>query len=142
MTVKFFTDGEEDIRQGDIATCSVKLERLNIDEGSAAGFVHSPQFPVNKYEEWFVFIRETSAEEIVGYQRVQATTRHAEAKIMLPIPASMEAGTKTYVVFAMCDSYNGLDTMEKVEIEVLEGTNPSSIPLFIHPEDAALDDQS
>eukprot|EP00915_Cephaloidophora_sp_WS-2016_P003155 GHVH01004247.1.p1 GENE.GHVH01004247.1~~GHVH01004247.1.p1 ORF type:complete len:649 (+),score=82.11 GHVH01004247.1:183-2129(+) len=140
-------EGEEFIVRGDIATCTVNLTRFNLkrmaeregvsEDRIGAGAVHCPYFPGTKFEEWFIFLSEETSGHIVGYKRVQST------KVNVTVPIQFradEVGEKNMVVFAMCDSYSGLDTLAHCTFKVLDEEDVER-EVFIHPEDAGLDDE-
>jgi len=146
IKAKIFVDGEKSIVVNDVATCQVKIERLNLKkiEGKgignrdrAAGAVHCPYFPCIKFEEWFIFVSEIQSGRIVGYKRVQST----KADVLVPIQFRVEeAGDFEMRVFAMCDSYSGLDTVVTCNMNILKEEEIVR-EIFIHPEDAAIDEE-
>ena len=49
-------DGEEGIQLNDIITVTINLERMHINEGEEAGYVHSLKYPFVKEEYWYILI--------------------------------------------------------------------------------------
>merc|ERR1719284_367371 len=48
LTMEAFVDGEDDIVVGDILTCKLKVEYLNLEKGQKSGYVHSKHYPYLK----------------------------------------------------------------------------------------------
>jgi len=45
ITMTAFVDGEDDIVVGDILTCKLRVDYLNLEKGQKSGYVHSRHYP-------------------------------------------------------------------------------------------------
>jgi len=50
VTANVFVDGENEIVDGDINTVKVTIDRANLKDDQYCGPIHSPNFPMSKYE--------------------------------------------------------------------------------------------
>jgi len=132
VTCKVEVDDEDSIAEGDLATMYVTLTRTNLAEDEAVGPVHAPRFSRPKFEEWWVLVYDTGARRFVTAEIVQGTGRTEKCKIRFLVPRS---GEFNWTIYAMCDSYFGLDAECNVRFKSMRKSQVNR-EVFVHPEDA------
>eukprot|EP00930_Biecheleria_cincta_P022165 TRINITY_DN16224_c0_g1_i3.p1 TRINITY_DN16224_c0_g1~~TRINITY_DN16224_c0_g1_i3.p1 ORF type:complete len:995 (+),score=195.26 TRINITY_DN16224_c0_g1_i3:104-3088(+) len=125
-------DDEKDIAEGDMASLTVTMTRTNLREAEVAGPVHAPLFPGVKYEEWWIIVYDNRSRRMVTADVILDTGRTASCKVNFMVP---RPGEFKWTVFAMCDSYAGLDVQQEVVFHALR-RNDVDRTIFVHPEDA------
>lgn len=131
-------EDEKDIVVGDVATVTCQIRRKSLKKGEAMGPVHAPLFPEPKFEEWWLFLVEsTSSTRIITYDRIRDTEYIVEEKLRFQVS---RPGKHSLVLHAMCDSYAGID--QKVELNFTAYQEDEvKREVFVHPEDEELDQQ-
>jgi hypothetical protein len=73
----------EKVFEGDLVTLRVKLTRLNVTAGAAAGPAHAPRFPKTVYESWWVILTDRVAAQgkKAAAPAVTETNIHAVEKL-------------------------------------------------------------
>lgn len=129
-------EDEGEIVVGDVATVTCQLKRRNLKEGEAMGPVHAPLFPEPKFEEWWLFLVETTpTTRIMTFERIRDTSHFVEEKLRFQVS---RPGKHGLVLHALCDSYAGLD--QKVDLNFTASTEEEvKREVFVHPEDEDLD---
>jgi len=122
---------EEGVSCGDVATLVVTLTRTNLAEGKAAGPVHSPFFPVPKFEEWWIIVFDERDRRLITVDLINGTGRVETSKVNFMVP---RAGDFRWTVHAMCDSYAGLDVSCSANFTTLK-RNAVDREIFVHPDD-------
>mmetsp|Transcript_90051 Transcript_90051/g.158796 ORF Transcript_90051/g.158796 Transcript_90051/m.158796 type:complete len:1006 (-) Transcript_90051:48-3065(-) len=122
---------EEGVAEGDVATLTVTLERTHLCEGEAVGPVHAPFFPGVKYEEWWLLVYDERCRRLVTVDLIQGTGRRETAKMNFLVPRS---GEFRWTVYAMCDSYEGLDVQCDCHFHALKYKEVSH-DVKVHPQD-------
>lgn len=138
MEVKASVDveDEEAVAVGDIATVTVQMMRKNLKEGEAAGPVHAPLFPEQKYEEWWIFLVEgMPSTKIIAFEKIKSTERFIEEKLRFPIH---RPGKHKMDLHILCDSYAGLDKKVELNFNALSEEEVKR-EIFVHKEDEDLD---
>eukprot|EP00923_Selenidium_pygospionis_P030382 GHVN01053947.1.p1 GENE.GHVN01053947.1~~GHVN01053947.1.p1 ORF type:complete len:632 (+),score=56.71 GHVN01053947.1:203-2098(+) len=137
IKAKIYVEGEEDLVQGDTATCLVTMTRTNLQEGEAMGAVHAPHFPGVKFEEWFFILTDKRNGELHGMALTKNRERVVTERIKFPLS---NTGIQQCQMTASCDSYAGLDkTIDLVFKVHSQQEKPRSI--FVHEEDEQLDNE-
>lgn len=49
-------EGEDEIVVGDILTCKLTVQYLNLEKGEKSGYVHSRHYPYLKRDNWYLII--------------------------------------------------------------------------------------
>mmetsp|Transcript_153301 Transcript_153301/g.270534 ORF Transcript_153301/g.270534 Transcript_153301/m.270534 type:complete len:775 (-) Transcript_153301:90-2414(-) len=129
-------EDEGEVVVGDVATVTCQLKRRNLKENEAMGPVHAPLFPEPKFEEWWLFLVETTpTTRIMTFERIRDTSHFVEEKLRFQVS---RPGKHSLVLHALCDSYAGLD--QKVDLNFTASTEEEvKREVFVHPEDEDLD---
>jgi len=131
-------EDETDMVVGDVATVTCQLKRKNLRENEDMGPVHAPLFPVPKFEEWWLFLVEsTSSTRIICFTKIKATGCIAEEKLQFQVS---RPGKHSLVLHAVCDSYAGLDCKADLNFNALTD-DEAKRENFSHPDDEDLDNQ-
>merc|ERR1711957_468019 len=110
--------------------------RTNLQEGEAAGPVHAPYFPEAKFEEWWLFLVETTpTTRIISYERIRDTERVVEIKMRFQVS---RPGKHSLALHAMSDSYSGIDQRVDFNFTALQEAEVKR-EIYVHPEDEDLD---
>lgn len=136
VDAKIYVDGEDVIVEGDIMTISITLTRKNLKEGEAAGPIYAPYFPEPVYEEWWVYIMMNGGNKLCSMEKLRSTDRVQTVDVQMQV--SMDPGKNTLLVYAMCDSYFGVDRVQNFEFNVVSDEDVKR-EIFIHPDDRDLD---
>jgi len=131
LTCTVEVEDENDIAEGDLATLTVRLLRANLAEGEAIGPVHAPLFPMPKFEEWWLLVYDEGSKSLVTADVVLGNGREEVSKVRFMVP---RAGDFRWRVFALCDSYLGLDVDREVHFTALKRSEVSH-EIFVHPAD-------
>ena len=125
---------EPEMAEGDMATLKVTFTRKNLSESQCAGPVHAPFFPAVKHEEWWLLVYDNRGRRMIASDLVLGTGRVCKSSVNFIVP---RPGDFEWTVFAMCDSYAGLDVSCDVRFR---GKKKSEVDrsIFVHPEDAEL----
>ena len=79
--------------------------------------VHSPFFPVDKTENWWLVVGEESTKSLLAIKRV-TVGRQLKTKLEYTVPA---AGEHELTLYLMSDSYIGVDQAPTFSVEAAEG---------------------
>lgn len=128
-------EDEGDVVVGDVATVTCQLRRKNLREKEAMGPVHAPLFPEPKFEEWWLFLVETTSSRIITFEKMKDTGCLAEEKLRFQVS---RPGKHSLVLHAVCDSYAGID--QKIDLNFNALTEDEvKREVTVHPEDEELD---
>nr|XP_009758634.1 PREDICTED: U5 small nuclear ribonucleoprotein 200 kDa helicase-like [Nicotiana sylvestris] len=105
------------VRAGDDVSLQVTLER-DLEGGTEVGPVFAPRYPKAKEEGWWLVVGDTKSNQLLAIKRVSLQRK---SKIKLDFAAPAEAGTRTYTLYFMCDSYLGCDQEYTFALDVKEG---------------------
>lgn len=132
LSCKVEVADEDHIVEGDLATITVTLTRTNLREGEAVGPVHAPLWPSPKREEWWLLVYDELARRLVCTTTVLGQGQTEEATMRFLVAVS---GPYRWRVYAMCDSYLGVDASVELNFTAL-GKREVDRKIFIHPDDA------
>jgi len=139
VTADVFVDGETEIVDGDIITVKVTVDRSNLKDDQYSGPIHSPNFPMSKYEKLWLIIAEPELNKVLylkSFFNNQKINEDAEFKIPLgPNGFNIGPGKKSWALYVKSDSYYGLDVELKLDFEVKKPTEVQREEFKIHPED-------
>merc|ERR1712194_129790 len=122
---------EEMIAEGDMATVTITLTRANLRENEAMGPVHAPYLMQPKFEEWWVMVYDEKSRRLITADVLQGTERTETLKMRMGIP---RYGEFKWKVYALCDSYLGLDVECEANFTVYRRSQVDR-SIFIHPAD-------
>ena len=94
---------------GEVMNIEVELER----EGECAE-VHSPYFPGNREEQWWVIIGQPKTNRLFGIKKVKILQQQT-VRISFIAP---DIGNHECMMYLLCDSYLGADQGEKVTLTI------------------------
>lgn len=125
---------EAEMAEGDMSTLKVTLTRTNLSKAECAGPVHAPFFPAVKYEEWWLLVYDKRGRRMIAADLVLGTGRVCKSSVNFIVP---RPGEFEWTVFAMCDSYAGLDVTLDVHFKAAKKSEVDR-SIFVHPEDAEI----
>ena len=116
VELSFQVEDEDNLQAGNSVIVKVQLQRE--DDGSATTdtSVIAPFFPQQRQEGWWVVIGDSKTNSLISIKRITLQKR-ALAKLDF-IPPS--AGTHSYILYFMSDSYMGCDQEYPLTIQVGE----------------------
>lgn len=128
---------EAHIAESDFVTLNIKLTRNNVEEGEEVGNVHCPKFPFLKKESWWFMLGNAESNKIISVKNGKGQSKVIEEQIQFWAPP--RAGTYQFDVYAMNDSYVGVDIHRQVKMEVIPA---NQLPTYqAHEEDLELDNE-
>jgi len=78
LTMTAFVDGEDEIVVGDILTCKLRVDYLNVAKGQKSGYVHSKHYPYLKRDNWFLIITDESFTGLAAIEKLVVTDNFFE----------------------------------------------------------------
>ncbi|CAE7534789.1 l(3)72Ab [Symbiodinium pilosum] len=120
--------------EGDLASLKITLTRSNLDENESVGAVHAPLFPGAKFEEWWLLVYDNRGRRMIATDMMLGTGRTCKSTVNFVVP---RPGDFSWTVYAMCDSYAGLDTHCDVHFRAAKKSEVDR-SIFVHPEDAEI----
>jgi hypothetical protein len=117
LSMKAFVEGEDEIVVGDILTCKLKVEYLNIGEGEKSGYVHSKHYPYLKRDNWFLIITDEAFTGLAAIEKLHVTGNTFEKEFKERVART---GKIAFTAILTNDSYKGMDQISKVEVNVVE----------------------
>jgi translocation protein SEC63 len=94
-------------------------------------------FPEPKFEEWWVFLVESTSSKIIAFEKIKATDRIVEEKLRFQVS---KPGKHAVTLHALCDAYAGIDKKIDLVFNVYEEEDAKvKREIFIHKEDEDLD---
>jgi len=97
----------------------IQPEKLLEVKSKESHIVHSPYFPLEKHEYWWVYIVSKKTNELQTPPQ-QVTCLKEQEEIQLKFTAPEKTGTYQYSVIVRSDSYIEFDTMKTFKVEVTE----------------------
>lgn len=137
VSAEILVEDETHIVKGDIASIYVRINRLNLEENEAAGFVHSPFFPQSKLEEWWIIATYRDEERILKHVHVKNCEKHIEERLQYMVDRT---GHLCISIYLFNDSYFGCDKKIDVPFRAYS-TAEIKREIFVHPEDIELDNE-
>ncbi|XP_070055782.1 DExH-box ATP-dependent RNA helicase DExH12-like [Nicotiana tomentosiformis] len=104
----------DNVSAGDDVSVQVTLER-DLEGGTEVGPVFAPRYPTTKEEGWWLVVGDTKSNQLLAIKRV---TLQRKSSVKLNFSAPAEAGTRTYTLYFMCDSYLGCDQEYTLTLDV------------------------
>jgi translocation protein SEC63 len=133
-------DGEDEVSAGDVAQVVITMTRKHLKEGEAQGPVHAPFFPKEKFDVWYLFLMfqfaGMASPRLLGSDRLISPERQVTSKMMFEVPPK---GSYTFQLYAMSDSYAGLDVKLDVNFTVVDAVVRE---YKIHSDDLKLEGMS
>ena len=84
--------------------------------------VDAGRFPKAKEENWWLVVGEPKTNKLIAIKRVALGKR---SKVKLEFAAPEEAGSYSYLLYFMCDSYLGCDQEYELAFNVKEAEDDS-----------------
>ncbi|SBS90360.1 translocation protein SEC63, putative (SEC63), partial [Plasmodium malariae] len=137
MTAEILVEDETHIVKGDVASIYIHIERTNLQEQEAAGYIHAPFFPQPKFEEWWIIATYKGDDRILKYAHVKNCEKKIEEKLQFMVD---RVGNLSVSIFLLSDCYFGCD--KKLDLP-FRAYSSSEIKreIFVHPEDIELDNE-
>nr|XP_033509201.1 DExH-box ATP-dependent RNA helicase DExH12-like [Nicotiana tomentosiformis] len=95
----------DNVSAGDNVSVQVTLER-DLEGRTEVGPVFAPRYPTTKEEGWWLVVGDAKSNQLLAIKRV---TLQRKSSVKLNFSAPAEAGTRTYTLYFLCDSYLGCD---------------------------------
>ena len=113
----------KEITAGGVVTVQVTLERDSDGRPGDVGPVYAPRFPKAKEEGWWLVVGDTGSNQLLAIKRLALQRR---SKVELNFDAPSEPGSKSYMIYFMCDSYLGCDQEYEFEVNVRDDVEVES----------------
>jgi len=65
--------GEKEVVVGDVLTCKLKVECLNLAAGQRSGYVHSKHYPFLRRDNWFLIITDAQFMGLAAVEKIPLT---------------------------------------------------------------------
>ncbi|CAN4098719.1 unnamed protein product [Withania somnifera] len=104
----------DNVSAGDDVSVQVTLER-ELEGRTEVGPVFAPRYPKTKEEGWWLVVGDTKSNQLLAIKRV---TLQRKSRVKLDFAAPVEAGTRNYTLYFMCDSYLGCDQEYSFTLDV------------------------
>lgn len=137
LTAEILVEDETHIVKGDVASIYVHIDRMNLRENEAAGYVHAPFFPQQKLEEWWIVATYKGDDRILKYAHVKNCEKMIEEKLQFMVD---RVGNCCVTIYAFSDSYFGCDKSIDLQFRAYSQTEIRR-EIFVHPEDIELDNE-
>ncbi|KAH7035285.1 Sec63 Brl domain-containing protein [Microdochium trichocladiopsis] len=139
ITLEFDVIDEDEIRAGEPAYLSIRIEReVDEEDGPADMTVHAPFYPVKKTENWWLVVGEESTKNLLAIKRVTIPGQQLQTKLEFTVPT---AGKHDLKLFLMSDSYVGVDQEPSFTITAAEGMDVDDDDDEDEDEDEEEDDE-
>jgi len=139
LTMEAFVEGEDEIVVGDILTCKLTVEYMNLEKGQRSGYVCSKHYPYLKRDNWFLIITDESFTGLAAIEKLQITdnvyVKEFKERIQRP-------GKIAFTSILTNDSYKGLDQFSKVEINVVAQAKNRKIHEYSKEDIKAIKEQN
>ncbi|CRG97578.1 translocation protein SEC63, putative [Plasmodium gallinaceum] len=137
LSAEILVEDETHIVKGDVASIYVHLDRLNLNEKEASGYIHAPFFPQPKFEEWWIIATYKGDDRILKYAHVKNCEKKLEEKLQFLVD---RVGNLCITIYAFSDSYFGCDKKIDLHFKAYSKTEIKR-EIFVHPEDIELDNE-
>ena len=78
LTMTAFVEGEDEIVVGDIMTCKLRVDYINLKDGEKSGYVHSKHYPYLKRDNWFLIITDETFTGLAAVEKISITQNFFE----------------------------------------------------------------
>ncbi|CAA9990796.1 translocation protein SEC63, putative [Plasmodium knowlesi strain H] len=137
MTARILVEDESHIVKGDVASIYIHIDRTNLHENEAAGYIHAPFFPLPKFEEWWIVATYKGDDRILKYVHVKNCEKIIEEKLQFMVD---RVGNLCVSIYIMSDCYFGCDKKLDLPFRAYSQTEIKR-EIFVHPEDIELDNE-
>ncbi|GAW83395.1 translocation protein SEC63 [Plasmodium gonderi] len=137
MTAEILVEDETHIVKGDVASIYVHIDRTNLHENEAAGYIHAPFFPQPKFEEWWIIATYKGDDRILKYVHVKNCEKKIEEKLQFMVD---RVGNLCVSIYILSDCYFGCDKKLDIPFRAYSQTEIKR-EIFVHPEDIELDNE-
>jgi len=106
LSMRAYVEGEDEIVVGDVLTCELVVDYLNLNEGEKSGYIHSKHYPFLKRDSWYLIITDESLTNLATVEKIVTTsnTYKKEFKERIQRP-----GKISFTACLVNDSYKGID---------------------------------
>ena len=108
--------GEKEVCVGDVLTCKLRVECLNLAAGQRSGYVHSKHYPFLRRSNWFLIITDAQFMGLAAVEKIPLTETSYEKEFKERV---QKAGKISFTALLLNDCYRGLDQKVSVEVQVL-----------------------
>lgn len=116
LTMTAEVEGEDEICVGDVLTCKLRVDYLNLAPGEKSGYVASKHYPFLKRDSWHLIITDEQLLGLAAVEKINVTDNFYEKEFKERI---QRPGKIAFTAILTNDSYRGLDQFRKVEVNVL-----------------------
>ncbi|EUD74247.1 translocation protein SEC63 [Plasmodium vinckei petteri] len=137
MNARILVEDETHIVKGDVASIYVQIDRTNLKEKEASGYIHAPYFPQPKFEEWWIIATYKGDDRILKHAHIKNCEKNIEEKLQFMVD---KVGNLSVSIYLLSDCYFGCD--KKLDLS-FKAYSPNEIKreIFVHPEDLELDNE-
>ncbi|VEV58948.1 translocation protein SEC63, putative [Plasmodium vinckei vinckei] len=137
MNARILVEDETHIVKGDVASIYVQIDKTNLKEKEASGYIHAPYFPQPKFEEWWIIATYKGDDRILKHAHIKNCEKTIEEKLQFMVD---KVGNLSVSIYLLSDCYFGCD--KKLDLS-FKAYSPTEIKreIFVHPEDLELDNE-
>ena len=108
--------GESEAVVGDILTCKLKVEYINLKKGEQSGYVHSKSYPYLRRDTWYLIITDLNYSGMAAVEKLNVEDHvfEKEYKERLTRPGPVD-----FIVILCNDCYKGLDVRQQLSVNVV-----------------------
>ena len=111
-----FVPGEEDIVVGDMLTCKLRVDYINLKKGEQSGYVHSKHYPYLRRDTWYLIITDETLTGLAAVEKLNVEEDFFEKEYTERIT---RPGPIKFTAILCNDCYKGLDQFEKHTVDVV-----------------------
>jgi len=113
IDMNYVVKNEDKLQAGSNVVIEVQLER-EIEDDQEVGPVYAPFYPKAKAEGWWLVFGDSKSNQLLSIKRV-TLAKKTTTKLEFPAPP---AGSHTFKLYFMCDSYSGCDQEYEVNLRI------------------------
>ena len=68
-------DGEEEVVVGDILTCKLRVEFVNLEKGQKSGYIFSKHYPFLKRDNWYLVVTDEQMHGLAAVEKIPVNDR-------------------------------------------------------------------
>ena len=111
--------GSDNFEVGDILTCKLRVDFVNLEKGQQSGYVHSKHYPYLRRDCWYLVITDETMTGLAAVEKINIDQEFYEKEFQEKIS---RVGPVKFIALLVNDSYKGLDQVVKVDVQVTEKT--------------------
>lgn len=106
LKMEAFVPGEDDVVVGDMLTCKLRVDYINLKKGEQSGYVHSKHYPYLRRDTWYLIITDETFTGLAAVEKLNVEEDFFEKEYTERIT---RAGPIKFTAILCNDCYKGLD---------------------------------